>query len=220
MRSSNLSLIVAITVLSFTALSLTSELDVRPAGGAEAGGRAVATAPTATTAPAATTGPAQAPAAHPPVELDDLTDAEVRGFAALAGIEFPWRDRLPDWEIRFHEATDGAYGYTLTQERRIDIYVRPGQSDELLAHVIAHELGHALDVTLNDGDDRQRWQAARGIADAPWWPDNRAADFATGAGDFAESFAAWQVGALSFRSELGSPPTSDHERLLAELTLG
>ena len=46
-------------------------------------------------------------------------------------------------------------------------------------------------------------------------PNNRAADFATGAGDFAESFAAWQVGDASFRSELGLPP-SDAELLLLE----
>ncbi len=61
----------------------------------------------------------------------------------------------------------------------------------------------------------RRWLDLRGIDSAPWWPDNRAADFATGAGDFAESFAAWQVGDASFRSELGEPP-SDAELLLLE----
>ncbi len=144
-------------------------------------------------------------------------DARRRGEAALDSIAYPWRDRLPGWEIRFVPADRGAYGYTLTEERVIEINVRPDQPADLLVHVIAHELGHALDVTYNDGDDRRRWQEARGIDDAPWWPGSRAADFATGAGDFAESFAAWQVGPGEFRSELGEPPTGPQLDLLAEL---
>jgi hypothetical protein len=96
--------------------------------------------------------------------------------------------------------------------------VRESQSTELLAHVIAHELGHAVDVTLNDGPDRRRWEDARGLDSAPWWPGNGATDFSTGAGDFAESFAAWQVGDASFRSKLGGSPTTEQIALLAELS--
>ena len=163
----------------------------------------------------------QAPGGGTPTE-NSRGDGTVdeRGAAALAAITYPWQERLPGWTIAFHPAEEGAYGYTLTREHHIDIYVRPDQSHELLVHVIAHELGHAVDVSLNDSEDRRNWQDARNIGDAPWWPDNRAADFATGAGDFAESFAAWQVGPASFRSNLGDPPTPAQLDLLAELAEG
>ena len=160
-----------------------------------------------------------------PIRIEPFTndgdpEATERGMAAVAQIAYPWQEKLPDWQIRFLTSDDGAYGYTMTREKRIDIYVRDEQSEELLVHVVAHELGHAVDVALNDGDDRQRWRKARAIEDAPWWPDNRAADFATGAGDFAESFAVWQVGSGSYRSELGPPPGSEQLRLIAELAAG
>jgi hypothetical protein len=154
------------------------------------------------------------------VVLVDDPEAGRRGLEALATIEFPWQDRLEGWQIRFRAASTGAYGYTLPDEQRIEIYVRADQSDELLAHVVAHELGHAVDVTYNTADDRQAWREARGLGDAPWWPDDRAADFATGAGDWAECFASAMLGPGSFRSELGDPPTPDQIELMAELSGG
>jgi hypothetical protein len=151
------------------------------------------------------------------------TDPEAtrRGLNALSTIAYPWASQLPGWEIRFHRVTDGAYGYTLSREHRIDIYVRDLEPEELLIHVIAHELGHAVDLTHNGPDERQRWLELRGAAGSPWWPDNRAADFATGAGDFAESFAAWQTGSdREFRSQLAPPPTPEQRAVLSELAAG
>jgi len=84
--------------------------------------------------------------------------------------------------------------------------------------VIAHEIGHAVDVSLNSGDDRRKWLDARGIPDAPWWPgEGGVNDFKSGAGDFAEGFAAWQVGTGSYRSKLGSAPNSAQLELIAQL---
>ncbi len=106
----------------------------------------------------------------------------------------------------------------MVEQKRIEVYVRVEQSDRLLAHVIAHEIGHAVDVTLNDGPERRLWQDARNIASSPWWPGDGATDFRTGAGDFAESFAAWQVGTEDFRSELGGPPNAEQLNLLIALS--
>ena len=156
----------------------------------------------------------------PPVLEGRDPEPEERGRAALELIPYDWRTQLPGWQIAFHAAIEGAYGYTLTDERRIDIFVRQDQPDTLLAHVIAHELGHAVDVSHNDDGDRQRWQEFRQVGTVPWWPNSRASDFATGAGDFAECFAAWQVGEAHFRSKLGPLPSPAALALLAELAAG
>jgi hypothetical protein len=141
----------------------------------------------------------------------------LRGEQSLADFSYDWQNGLPGWEISFHPGRERVLGYTFVQEKRIEIYVRDDMSDPLLAHVIAHEVGHAVDVTRNDGDDRRRWQQLRDIEDKPWWPGSGATDFSTGAGDFAESFAAWQVGSTAFRSNLGAPPDIAATALLDEL---
>ncbi len=139
------------------------------------------------------------------------------GLAALDQISYPWASMLPAWTIEFTEPNDELFGLTHTRDERIEIFVRPDQTVEQLAHVIAHELGHAVDVTLNDGDDRRAWQDARSVGAAEWWPGSGTTDFATGAGDFAESFAAWQVGEAGFRSEIGDVPTDAQIELMQDL---
>ena len=150
----------------------------------------------------------------PPV--DGITE---RGQAALARIEFPWESKLPGWSIEFKESRSSVLGYTFTNENRIEVYVRDSMSEPLLAHVIAHEIGHAVDVTHNSGEERREWLDARGIPGAPWWPsEGGVSDFNSGAGDFAEGFAAWQVGTGSYRSKLGPAPNSAQLELLAKLS--
>lgn len=150
--------------------------------------------------------------------LAALTEEEELGRWALDQIAFPWRDVLPGWRISFHGERPGLYGLTLVDDKRIEIYVRNEQDAELLVHIVAHEIGHAIDVTMNDGPDRRRWQEARGIGSEPWWPGEAASDFATGAGDFAEGFAFWQAGPEHFRSKIAPAPTEEQIALLAELT--
>lgn len=154
------------------------------------------------------------PAPPPVVE----SPGDSRPDEAMALISYPWRRRLAGWEIAFEPARDGLRGLTLSGERRIEIYVRDGDSAWFLARVLAHEIGHAVDLTLLDTQRRRRWEQARGFAEtATWWPASGVSDFASGAGDFAECFATWQVGSAS-RSEIAGPCSADHLALVAELS--
>lgn len=156
-----------------------------------------------------------------PASVEYQTAAiEALARPALAAIDYDWERRLPGWRIEFVAGEGSIAGYTWSQERRIEVFVRDGATSADLARILGHELGHAVDVSMNSAADRQTWQQARGIGDAPWWPSDGAADFATGAGDFAEAFAAWQVGETDYRGELAPAPTPEHLLLLVELAEG
>jgi hypothetical protein len=102
----------------------------------------------------------------------------------------------------------------------VEVFVRGGDTPEVLAHVIAHELGHAVDVTYLNDAQRAAWLSARGVGrGAVWFPgQSGVSDFATGAGDFAESFA-WVHGPVGHWSgELGPPPTLIQAGLMAALS--
>lgn len=140
------------------------------------------------------------------------------GGPAIEAIEYPWEEELVGWEVQFLRGSSNIAGYTWSREQRIEVFVRPGATSADLARIFAHELGHAVDVSKNTGDERRDWLAIRGVESAPWWPTNGAADFATGAGDFAEAFAVWQIGADDYRGELAPPPTPEQLELLEELS--
>jgi hypothetical protein len=139
--------------------------------------------------------------------------------AVLARISYDIDRWLPGWTIEFKAPVDGYRGMTYSAERRIEIYTRPGETIEETAHTLAHELGHAVDVTYNDDDDRLRWRAARGIdADHPWFVSDGLTDFGVGAGDFADCFAYWQMGGYRMYSELAGVPNQQQLNLLAEFS--
>lgn len=140
---------------------------------------------------------------------------------ALGLISFDWRNGLPGWELRFLDGRSGYRGLTYPEASVIEVFVRPGDTAEGLAHVVAHELGHAVDVSRLSDADRAEWAAARGYgSQAPWWVASGGSDFASGAGDFAESFAFWQAAGGQWFGDLAGPPNPAQVGLLARLTYG
>lgn len=152
--------------------------------------------------------------------MADHTTSRDAGNDADAGalnlIAYPWPAVLTGWTVEFMPARYDVHGLTFTYDRRIEVYVRPTDDAASLARVLAHELGHAVDLTMNDAEDRDRWLSQRAKPTAPWWPGDGVSDFGTGAGDFAECFATWQVASVSL-SEIAGPCTPADLQLVAEL---
>lgn len=140
--------------------------------------------------------------------------------SGLELIRYPWRSELEGWTIAFLEPRGRASGYTWSGDKRIEIFVKDTDDGARVARVLAHELGHAVDVTLNTGDERRSWLQEREAPEStPWWPASGLPDFESGAGDFAEVFAAWQVGSADFMSEVNPIIDGGDYDLLAELSL-
>src|ERR1044072_9193047 len=92
----------------------------------------------------------------------------VRTNAALAMITFAWQQELA-YQIVFMEPQTGYRAMTYPKQHRIEIYARPGDDSVRLAHDIAHELGHAVDVTFNTPATRKKWMELRGIDPETSW---------------------------------------------------
>ncbi len=122
------------------------------------------------------------------------------GTAAEALIDYDYHRVLDGWTIEYLGPRDGYRGNTNTVSRTISIFVGQHDTPQLVAEVIAHEVGHAIDVMYLDDDTRIEWMAMRGI-DEGWWPHSGASDFHVGAGDYAEAVAAVLV---------SSPSDSEH----------
>lgn len=138
------------------------------------------------------------------------------GQAALDTIQIPWRELLPGWRVEFRTARSGYLALTFRTERRIEVYVRPDRPVASTAHDIAHELGHAIDVTYNDASDRERYLELRGLpADTPWWTCDACTDMEVGAGDFAETFALWAAPRYRFYSKVAATPTDEELNAIA-----
>ncbi|GAC1441995.1 MAG: hypothetical protein NVS3B26_03780 [Mycobacteriales bacterium] len=131
-----------------------------------------------------------------------------RGQSALASLLHP----VPSGVSLGFLAGDGALrGMTYYDAHHVDIYVGScaSEPDALLRHVVGHEMGHAWDSLHMTDALRADYLAARGIpGGTPWFGCNRCQDFATPAGDFAETYAQWQRGSTDSRSTLASPATA------------
>jgi hypothetical protein len=131
-----------------------------------------------------------------------------RPEAALDLIPISWQGL--GYEIVFMPPRAGYRAMTLPSKHRIEVYARPQDDVELLAYDIAHELGHAIDVTYNTTETRRQWMKARGIdPETPWFGCDRCSDYKTPAGDFAETFALLLRGPKYFRSRIAAAPTPE-----------
>jgi hypothetical protein len=163
--------------------------------------------------------PASVQTAAAPAPADPLCSGDGweqrRGEAALASLRRP--GDASAFRISFEPGRSGVIGLAALREGRMQVFVRScdALSPSLLAHVVAHELGHLVDADRMDAELRAQWMALRGIpTGTPWYGCDACSDFATPAGDFAEVYAQWQTGARGNRSQLAPAPSPGE---LAEL---
>ena len=115
--------------------------------------------------------------------------------------------------VRLAGARSGVRATADTVARVVTLHVRREPAHRL-AHDLAHELGHVVDRDRLTTATRERWLRARG-ARAPW-SSGTASDYASGAGDFAEVYAACHAASPEFRSKL-APAPADACGALADL---
>jgi hypothetical protein len=146
--------------------------------------------------PAAPTAPASSPL------CSGTGWQERRGLAALDSLLHPTPAGVT---LSFLPGGGALKGMTYYDRHHVDVYVGScsRESDTLLRHVVAHEMGHAWDSLHMTDALRAQYLEARGIAaGTPWFGCDRCQDFATPAGDFAETYAQWQRGASDSRSTI------------------
>jgi hypothetical protein len=153
------------------------------------------------------------------VQVVRETVEERRGREALSLVALRWQELLPGWRIVFRPARPGILGMTYRPERRIEIFVRPDRPVRSVARDIAHELGHAVDVSLLTPERRSRFLELRGLGpDTAWWACNACTDLDTGAGDFAETFAWWAAPQVTFYATLAPAPGAEQlDRMALEV---
>ena len=133
--------------------------------------------------------------------------AQTVGRAALEQIDYPIESL--GWTVAFRPGKPGYLGLAIGPKRRIEIYVRSTHGVTDVAHTLAHELGHAVDLTYGSSYRRSEYLRMRGFSkDAEWFGCDSCTDYATPAGDFAEVFEYWLLGGGDYRSQLSGPPAS------------
>jgi hypothetical protein len=139
--------------------------------------------------------------------LEPVTDpSELRatGDRALGLVAYPWHDL--GYEIVFAPGQPKVRAQTDLVAHRITVFLGEGDATHRIAHDIGHELGHAYDAKYLTDADRLRYLQQRGVPSATWFPGTKFSDYDTGAGDFAEVFAACHAASPEFRSRLADKP--------------
>jgi hypothetical protein len=166
--------------------------------------------------PSPTPAPPPSPAAAPVPSTPPTPPPPPIGAAALSQISYPWQQL--GYQIVFLGPRPDLMGQTIFDQHRIEVYLRNGESKLMIAHVIAHEIGHAADVAYNTPERRQQWLQLRGApTSGPWFGCDGCDDFSSPAGDYAETFSFWQVGPDADYSQLAPRPSPDQLKQLIPL---
>lgn len=130
--------------------------------------------------------------------LDDEERVVFDGFVMLMQmLEIKDQDQLDrligseGWSFVARPEQEGLRAVAIGGSRQIEFYARQDDTPAGVARILAHELGHAIDIESNTNVSRANFTRIAAQEEADWWPENRASDFDTGAGDYAESFAVW-----------------------------
>ena len=145
--------------------------------------------------------------------ITDRTEQSRVGNDALALVGFP--AARVGYEVRFDAGRAGTRAQVDTDAKEITVFLRRGDTPAIVAHDIAHEIGHAVDAERLDDAGRRTYLARRGVPGAEWLP-GAASDYASGAGDFAEVFALCHAASADFRGTLAGRPENACELLPAE----
>jgi len=106
----------------------------------------------------------------------------------------------PGWQFVGRPEKSGIRGLTYPIEGQVHIFVREDDTEVLLAGVLAHELGHVIDVASFNTEVRDEYQvAAEQNPNTDYWPNAESPDFDTKAGDFAEAVR------VNFQQRIGQP---------------
>jgi hypothetical protein len=113
------------------------------------------------------------------------------------------------YRMVFKPSVHGLLGLTDGTAHTVTVYIRSSESDLVLAHSIAHEIGHALDFSRGSDAKHNLYSSIRHLSTTQFWYGcNNCTDYATPAGDWAEVFAQWLAGPGDFRSQMGGVPTA------------
>ena len=110
------------------------------------------------------------------------------------------------YTLRVAGPVAGLRAQTDNAARTITLFVAPDETPNVVAHDLAHEIGHAFDARRLTPPQRAAYLRARGAPGARWLPGQRVSDYGSGAGDFAEVFALCHAPSPVYRSRLAGRP--------------
>jgi hypothetical protein len=150
------------------------------------------------------------PGASEPMKAADPEPAPpVRGARALLARAMTLVDLDPrsvGATVRVAPPRKGVRAEFDPDSRVVTLYADPRDPPDLLAHDIAHELGHAFDTASMTRAQHDQYLRRRGHPGTRWWAAPGTADYAVGAGDFAEVFSSCFSASPEFRGRLGPRP--------------